>query len=151
MKELNCLRKVFTYTYGSQYGINRAVSQSIKLAVHGEFPDFKLDFSKVYISDRILNVPIKFELNKLNPQTIRISWDSNYCPLNLKSANVSFVLLQPESKEVLWEQNGVSFNSEFTKLKIPVLWESKKLHIWFYVSPSDSYLTIQGLYLGSIE
>ena len=151
MKEINCLRKVFTYTYGSQYGINKAVSQSMKLAVHGDFPNFILDFSKVHISDRMLNGPIKFEMNKLNPQAIRITWDSNYCTPNLKLANVSLVLLQPESKEVLWEQNVVSLNTDFTELIIPAVWESKKLHIWLYISPSDNYLTIQSTYLGIIE
>jgi hypothetical protein len=151
MKEINCLRKVFTYTYGSQYGISKAVSQSMKLAVNGDFPNFILDFSKVHISDRMLNEPIKFEMNKLNPQAIRITWDSNCCPPNLKSANVSLVLLQPESKEVSWEQNVVSLNSDFTELIIPAVWESKKLHIWLYISPSDNYLTIQSTYLGIIE
>lgn len=151
MKELNCMRRVFTHTYGGQYGINKAVSQAIKQAVSAEFPYFKLDFSNVHISEKTLIVAIKSELNKANPQTISISWDSNYSPQNLKTANVSFVLLHPESKQVIWKQDIASFNDEFTELTIPPVWERAKLHIWLYLSPTDKNSAIQGVYLGTIE
>lgn len=151
MKELNCMRSIFTHTYGGQYGINKAVSQSIKQAVMGEFPDFTLDFSNVNISEKSLSVAIKFELSKTNLQTISITWVSDYSHQNLKTANVSFVLLQPELRQVIWKQNIVSFDSEFAELTIPSVWEVEKLHIWAYLSPTDKNSTIQGLYIGSIE
>lgn len=151
MKELNCLRKVFTATFGGQYGINKDVSLAMKQAFSGDFPEFKLDFSQVHISDRILNVATKFELSKANRQTITISWDSNYCPQSLKTANVSFVLLQPESKQVLWKQDIVTFSSESFELIIPRAWEEAKLQVWLYLSPAENYPVIQSLYLGYAE
>lgn len=151
MKELNCLRKVLTYTYGGQYGINKAVSQAMKQAVSGEFPNFTLDFSQVHISEKILNLTTKFELNKINRQTIKVSWDTNYCPQNLKNANVSLVLLQSESKHILWEQHIVSFGNEFAELILPPVWEDVELHSWLYLSPVENYPIIQSVYLGTFN
>ena len=42
VKELNCMRKLFSVTFGGQYDINRAVSLAMKTCVSGQFPDFIL-------------------------------------------------------------------------------------------------------------
>src|ERR1035437_7474991 len=45
VRELNCMRSVFTITFNGQYGINRAVSKAMKTALTGEYPDFNIDYS----------------------------------------------------------------------------------------------------------
>ena len=64
MKELNCFRKLFTITFGGQYGINKAVSLAMKNAVTGEFPAFEMDYSHVQISEKTFTQ--NFRLEKLN-------------------------------------------------------------------------------------
>jgi len=151
MKELNCLRKVFTHTYGGQYGINKAVAQVMKQAVSGEFPEFKLNYSKVCISERTLNETIKFELIKANQQTVKVNWNSDYLPVTLKTGMMSLVLLQSESKQVIWKQDVVFLKNEFAEVIIPPAWEVKKLHVWLYISSAENLSAIQSLYLGCIE
>lgn len=150
MKELNCLRKVFTCTYGGQYGINKAVSQAIKSAVSGDHPNFVLNFSKLLIAPNIFNRPLNCNLMKIVPNTIRITWDSAFFAENLQKSMVNIVVIQPDNKQVMLYENIVRFNAEFVRIELPDVLKDNKVHIWMYLSPNISTAII-GQYLNCVN
>jgi hypothetical protein len=150
MKELNCLRKVFSFTYASQYGINKAVSQAMKSAISGESSSFVLDFSKVLIAPNTFQNAIATNLMLPSPNKITIEWSAEFCSENQKQAMLNIVALQPETKQVNLYENIARFNAQMLEIELPNIWESQSIHLWCYLSPHNSG-AIQGQYLGFVE
>jgi hypothetical protein len=144
MKELNCMRHIFTITFGGQYGINKAVSLAMKMAVKGEFPDFEMDYSKLEISTGSVPGVSRVGFEQLNPDTIKIYWSKNI--INVSQDDfVNLVLLHPNSKTAIHKQQIAKRTAESCEVAIPVTWNSGELHYWLYLTSAigNSFSTSQ--------
>jgi len=133
MKELNSLRKVFTQTYGGQYGINKAVALTMKTAVTGEFPDFSLDYSKLQLSNGSLNKIEDLKAEQVNSTTFRVSWSTELYNLSSPDDIVNLVCMDPVKKQIII-QNSVTRGIGYIETEIPVGWLLHDIHCWIFLS-----------------
>jgi len=145
VRELNCMRSVFTITFGGQYGINRAVSRAMKTALTGEYPDFKLDYSKLIISDGSLAKTAQVRLEQLGGSVVRINWNVDALFGRNPEDNVNLVFLNQPSKSVIMKQDYVLRGTGSAVVDLPAHWMDKEIHSWIYfTSPiGTSYSTSQ--------
>lgn len=149
IKELNCMRKLFTATFGGQYGINKAVAIVMKNAVEGEFPDFVLDYNHVQISEKLIPQQIHFAITTPEQSTIQISWILELWPDDMLTSKVSVVVLNPHTKNALINEEVAAVKDGCVQINLPELLADAQLHYWFYLTPANHTAGIQSRYLGS--
>jgi hypothetical protein len=151
MKELNCLRKVFTQTYGGQYGINKAIALTMKTAVTGEFPEFRLDYSKLPISNGSLNKLEGLKPEQVNSTTLKISWSDQLYNLSSHNDIVNLVCLHTVKKQFIIRNNATRSICHI-ETEIPVGWLLHDIHCWIFLSSpnTNSFSTSQYIPLTGI-
>ena len=151
MKELNCLRRVFTQTYDGQYGINKAVALTMKTAVSGEFPDFKLDYSKLPISVGNLYCTSVVKAEKINAYTLKISWNTEFIVGGSATDKVNLVFLNKKSKYVI-EKNECSVRANGSvEIELPGSWAGNEIHVWIYFRSLNGNRYSSSCYIGLIQ
>ena len=148
MKELNCMRKLFTATLGGQYGINKAVAIAMKNAVQGEFPDFELDYNHVQISEKLIPSQIHFVITSVEHLSIKISWMPELWPDDMLTSTVSVVVLNPLTKNTLINEEVAAVTDGSVQINLPKLFTDTQLHYWLYLTPANYAAGIQSKYLG---
>ena len=143
MRELNCMRSLYTMTYYSQYGVNKAVEKAMKTALTGEFPDFKLDYSKLIISEGTLAKTTQVRLEQMGGSVVRINWNVDALLDRNPEDNVNLVFLNQPSKTVILKQDYTLRGAGSTDVDLPAHWIDKELHSWiFFTSPDGTIYSI---------
>ena len=137
MKDLNCLRSVFTRNFGGQYGINKVVAKAMKTAVTGEFPDFKLDYSKIEVAFGSLYNTSELSLERNNEKSLRINWNTDFIMSSSPSDKVNVVLLNTQSKFVIERYECALRSDGKVEIQIPTGWLNSEIHAWIYFSSAD--------------
>ena len=150
VKELNCMRKLFSVTFGGQYGINRAVSLAMKTCVSGEFPDFKIDYSKLQLSKGSIQVPANVTISGLKQNSFMLEWSYADLLNEVQDDNLSLVLLNATKKEMLYNQNIALRAGRNVEFYIPEYWLKSEIHAWLYFSSSNNNYFSDSKYLGVI-
>lgn len=151
VKELNCMRKLFTVTFGGQYGINRAVSLAMKTCVSGEFPDFKIDYSQLQISKGNIPVPISQNINYLSNNSYKLEWSYSELLNEKFDENLCIVLLNVTKKQMIHNQNIALRSSKNIEFSLPDYWSESEIHVWLYFfSPNNSNFS-DSKYMGLIQ
>ena len=137
VKELNCMRKMFAVTFGGQYGINRAVSLAMKTCVSGDFPDFRIDYSRLQVAVGSLPLPLKTDIQKQENNVYKLTW--SYDPLLHDHPNdaINIVLLNNSSKQVIFLQHIAARADGLVDFSIPEPWLNAEIHTWIYFSNSN--------------
>lgn len=137
VKELNCMRKMFAVTFGGQYGINRAVSLAMKTCVSGDFPDFRIDYSRLQVALGSLPLPLKTDIQKQASSLFKLTW--SYDPLLHDNPDdaINIVLLNNSSKQVIFLQHIAVRADGWVEFTIPESWLSTEIHTWIYFSNSN--------------
>jgi len=140
MKELNCLRSVLTLTFGSQYGLNKVVSASLKTAVVGEFPDFKLDYAKLILSNGTLNNTSHVSIHRITASTVSVKWSTEIFSNSSPVDHVNLVFLNQTLKSVLFKQKHALRNAGIVNVELPLIWIDNEIHAWIYFTSSNESL-----------
>ena len=137
VKELNCMRKMFAVTFGGQYGINRAVSLAMKTCVSGDFPDFRIDYSRLQVAVGSLPLPLKTDIQKQASNIFKLTW--NYDPLLHDHPNdaINIVLLNNSLQQVIFLQHIAMRADGLVEFSIPEPWSNAEIHTWIYFSNSN--------------
>jgi len=147
MKELNCLRSVFTLNFGGQYGINKVVAKVMKTAVNGEFPNFKLDYTKLEIASGSLYNTSEVRMERINEKSVLISWNTYLFINNSPDDRVNLVFLNTQTKFVI-ERYECAIRSEGkAEIHIPAGWLDSDIHGWIYFTSADGKLNSTSLYI----
>ena len=140
MKQINCLRSVFTRNFGGQYGINKVVAKAMKTAVSGEFPDFKLDYTKLEIAFGSLDITSEVKMERINENLLQLSWNPDFIMSGSPTDKVNLVLLNSQTKFAL-ERYEYAIRSEGkVEIQIPAGWLDSDIHVWMYFSSADGRL-----------
>jgi len=148
VKELNCMRKLFTVTFGGQYGINRAVSLAMKTCVSGEFPDFRIDYSRLQIAVGNLPVPDSLSLEKLSTNTIKLNWSYNELKFENPDDTISVVLFNRAKKQIIHLQNIAFRRDKNVLISIPELMLNTEVYMWIYISSVKNNIFSESKFLG---
>ena len=150
VRELNCMRKLFTVTFGGQYGINRAVSLAMKTCVSGEFPDFKIDYSKLQLSKGHIPVPNSQNICNITNNTFKLEWSFSEFLNEKTDDNLTIVLLNVTKKQMVYNQNIALRSSKVVEFILPEYWSESEIHAWVYFSSSNNNSFSDSKYLGLI-
>jgi hypothetical protein len=150
VKELNCMRGVFTVTFGGQYGINRAVSLAMKTCVSGNSPDFRIDYSLLSVALGSLALPVTFNMEKLTTNAFKLTWvyDELMNEGPIDEANV--VILNNTLKQVIHLQNRVLRSCKTLNFIVPDSWQASEIHVWLYFSASNNSHFSDSKYMGAL-
>ena len=137
VKELNCMRKMFAVTFGGQYGINRAVSLAMKTCVSGDFPDFRIDYSRLQVAVGSLPLPLKTDIQKQASSLFKLTW--SYDPLLHDNPDdaINIVLLNNSLQQVIFLQHIAMRADGLVEFSIPEPWSNAEIHTWIYFSNSN--------------
>ena len=147
MRELNCMRSLYTMTFDSQYGVNKAVGMAMKTALTGEFPDFKLDYSKLIISEGTLAKTSQVSLEQLEGSVVRINWNAEELLGRNPADNVNLVFLNQPSKTIILKQDYALRSAGSADVVLPVNWMDKELHCWIYFTTPDGTIYSTSQYI----
>ena len=137
MKEINCLRSVFTRNFGGQYGINKVVAKAMKTAVTGEFPDFKLDYSKLEIASGSLDNTSELGMERINENLLRLSWNTDFIMSGSTSDKVNVVLLNSLTKFMIERYECALRSDGKVEIQIPTGWLGSDMQGWIYLTSAD--------------
>ncbi|MGC3976931.1 MAG: DUF6266 family protein [Paludibacteraceae bacterium] len=147
MKEINCLRAVFTRNFGGQYGINKVVAIAMKTAVTGEFPDFQLDYSKLEVASGSLSNNSNAMLVRWNENILQLSWNTNSISNGSPDDKVNFIFLNSLNKFVIERYECASRSVGKIETEIPANWSISDIHAWIYFSSADNKLISRSQYI----
>jgi len=149
VKELNCMRKLFTVTFGGQYGINRAVSLAMKTCVSGEFPDFRIDYSRLLLAVGNLALPATQSLQKQADKVFKLTWSYNKeFLLENPDDEISIVAFNHNLKQIIHLQNNALRASRAVEFSLPDSWLCSDIHAWLYFSSANNTTFSNSKYLG---
>lgn len=134
MKEINCLRSVFTRNFGGQYGINKVVGIAMKTTVTGESPNFTLDYSKLKIADGNLYTTSEMSLESVTNNILRVNWGAELFADASHSDKVNIVVLHPQTKFVKLSYDCANRIEGKVDIEVPSGWVEGNLHAWIYFS-----------------
>ena len=137
MKQLNCLRSVFTRNFGGQYGINKVVAKAMKTAVTGEFPDFKLDYAKLEIASGSIYKTSELKMERISEKSLLLSWNTYLMMNSSPTDKVNLVLLNSQTKFVLERYESTMRSEGKVEIQIPQSWINNDIHAWIYFSSTD--------------
>jgi len=147
MKELNCLRSVFTRNFGGQYGINKVVATVIKTAVAGEFPNFKLDYTKLEIASGSLYNTSEVRMERINEKSVLISWNTYLFINNSPEDRVNLVFLNTQTKFIIERYECAIRSERKAEIQIPAGWLDSDIHGWIYFTSADGKLNSTSKYI----
>lgn len=137
MKEINCLRSVFTKNFGGQYGINKVVAIAMKTAVAGEFPDFTFDYSKLKIADGNLYATSFMSFENITDTLLRVNWGVELWGEAANSDKVSIVILHSKTKFVNLSFDCAIRSDGKVDIEVPSGWVEENLKTWIYFSTAE--------------
>ena len=147
MKELNCLRSVFTQNFGGQYGINKVVAIAMKTAISGEFPDFKLDYSKLIIANGNLYSTSHVSLEKVSGKLVRVNWYPELLEDAVPNDKVHIVLLNSKTKFVKLSYDCAFRSEGKIDIEVPSGWVESDLHAWIYFKSAEGNRLSESQYI----
>jgi len=147
VKELNCLRKVYTITFGGQYGINRAVALSIKTCLSGEGTNFTIDYSRLPIAMGHLALPARLDIEKQSETKFKLKWEFEPASSANPTDTVNVVLLNNSLKQVILLQHIAFRKEQSAELSLPDAWLNAEIHAWSYFSNSNDNHFSESKYL----
>lgn len=147
VKELNCLRKVYTITFGGQYGINRAVALAIKTCLSGEDTNFTIDYSHLSIAVGNLALPAKLEIQNIDDTKFKLNWEFEPALSANPTDALSIIALNNSSKQVISLQHIATRENRSTEYSLPDAWVNAEIHTWVYFSNSNDNHFSDSIYL----
>lgn len=147
MKEINCFRSVFTRNFGGQYGINKVVAIAMKTAVTGDFPDFKLDYTKLEVSSGSLYNTSGAKLVRINENVLQLSWNTDSIINGSPNDKVNLVFLNARNKFVIECYECASRSAGKIEIEIPANWDISDIHTWLYYSSADGKIISTSQYI----
>jgi hypothetical protein len=137
MKQINCMRSVFTKNFGGQYGINKVIATAIKTAVVGEFPNYTFDYSKLFISSGGIFYASNINIKSAENDCLIVSWSVDVTTYSSSSDKVNLVFLNPETKSVVVRYECAFLSDGKVKMEVPHLWLASEIHAWMYLTSQD--------------
>jgi hypothetical protein len=148
VKELNCMRKLFTLTFSGQYGANRAVALALKTCISGQHPDFNIDYSLLKLAVGNLPLPEKIEFTTLTENKFQIDWNT-LTPDQNQNDSLSVVVFFELWKQMIIFQDVSSRSAGTYTFELTENQINAGFHIWIFFTSSDKKHFSNSQYLNS--
>lgn len=154
-KGLSPLCKIINVGYrNSEKNYRKLVGEAYHNAVIGEYPDFKLDYSRVQIAEGKLQLPANVAIKtEEGSNTVALSWDPIIAERSQPGRESDLVNIVCLNSDCLTEEhtyNAARRSEGKTTFELPVGWKLKDLNFWLFLSSYDLSENSNSMYL-SIE
>lgn len=131
-----------------QSPLNYAVSQMIRNAILGDYPDYAPDYTKLVWSHGLLTPPV-VETVYANYNGIDFLWQDNSGSGNAKVDDISMVVVcDAEKKELKYFMNGYTRSETTTHCEFPIEWVGNHIHVYITMRSADGKLISNSHYCG---
>ena len=131
-----------------QSPLNYAVSQMVRNAILGDYPDYAPDYTKLVWSHGLLTPPV-VETVYANYDALDFLWQDNSGQGNAKADNISMVVVcNAEKQEIKYFMNGYIRSTKSTHCELPESWVDDHVHIYITMRSSDGKLISNSHYCG---
>lgn len=161
-KSLSPLNRVIKKGFlNTDNAYRKAVSKALNNAVIGEYPEYKLDYSKIQVAEGKLQLPTFVSVNvDSNTKLATVNWNpepifDNYP--GREDDRVNIVCLNESTSEAVCFHNsakrskGTATIDLSSKMVISKLWSIKDLHFWLYLSTYDITQNSDSIYIKCTE
>lgn len=161
-KSLSPLNKVIKKGFlNKDNAYRKAVSKALNNAVIGEYPEYKLDYSKIQVAEGKLQLPTFVSVNvDSKTKLATVNWNPE--PIfdtypGREDDRVNIVCLNESTPEAVCFHNsakrskGTATIDLNSKMVFSKLWSIKDLHFWFYLSTYDITQNSDSLYIKCSE
>jgi hypothetical protein len=161
-KSLSPLNRVIKKGFlNTDNAYRKAVSKALNNAVVGEYPEYKLDYSKIQVAEGKLQLPTFISVNvDSNTKLATVNWNPE--PIfdtypGREDDRVNIVCLNESTPEAVCFYNnakrskGTATIDLSSKMVINKLWSIKDLHFWFYLSTYDITQNSDSIYIKCTE
>ena len=120
-----------------QSPLNYAISQMVRNAILGDYPDYAPDYTKLVWSHGLLTPPV-VETVYANYDALDFLWVDNSGQGNAKADDISMVVVCSEEKqEVKYFTNGYTRSTKSTHCELPESWVDDHVHIYITMRSAD--------------
>ena len=131
-----------------QSPLNYAVSQMVRNAILGDYPDYAPDYTKLVWSHGLLTPPV-VETVYANYNGIDFLWQDNSGSGNAKADDISMVVVCNEEKQELkYFMNGYTRSETTTHCEFPNEWVEDHIHVYVTMRSADGKLISNSHYCG---
>ena len=131
-----------------QSPLNYAVSQMVRNAILGDYPDYAPDYTKLVWSHGLLTPPV-VETVYANYDALDFLWQDNSGQGNAKADNISMVVVcNAEKQEIKYFMNGYIRSTKSTHCELTESWVDDHVHIYITMRSSDGKLISNSHYCG---
>ena len=131
-----------------QSPLNYAISQMVRNAILGDYPDYAPDYTKLVWSHGLLTPPV-VETVYANYDALDFLWVDNSGQGNAKADDISMVVVCSEEKqEVKYFTNGYTRSTKSTHCELPESWVDDHVHIYITMRSADGKLISNSHYCG---
>ena len=131
-----------------QSPLNYAVSQMVRNAILGDYPDYAPDYTKLVWSHGLLTPPV-VETVYANYDALDFLWQDNSGQGNAKADDISMVIVCNEEKqEIKYFMNGYTRSTKSTHCELPESWVDDHVHVYITMRSADGKLISNSHYCG---
>lgn len=141
-KGLSPLCKIIKNGYkNSEKNYRKLVGEAYHNAVIGEYPNFKLDYSRVQIAEGDLQLPSGVIIeSEENSKIVSLNWDPQIAVPAQKSRDDDLVNIVCLNSDCLAEEHAYSVAKRSegkAYFELPSGWEPNDLHFWIFLTSYD--------------
>ncbi len=115
-------------------GHNVALSENLKNAITGSFPDFTVDFPSVSLSSGVLPLPSNLAVAAAAGLKVDFSWtDNSGKGKSDKTDKVFTMAFCPELDEVEYTLGDATRENAALSMPLPAEWESKDVETYLFL------------------
>jgi len=151
-KEMRPFRALFKITFGGNDGVRKAISLVFRTAIAGEYKTYKIDYTKLIISEGALNTACTPSATKTAANTIKVEWDytEDFYGIN-PNDSVNLIFYNEITKELLFKQSVSLRNIETVDNTMPEVWIGSKIHCYIYFTTADGKTNSISQYISEVQ
>ena len=151
-KELAPLGEVFKKGYLSSDARQMAVSNALKNAIEGEFPDFTLNFGLVQVAVGALSGVHQASATADEAEAgVTVTWDTTVGFQADENDAVNLVFYNEKTKLSFLHEGVATRQAGTATLEMPAVWKGEAVHCWIYLSGKSRNVNSDSMYVGLLQ
>ncbi len=150
-QELSVMSKLFQSTFRNNRGINKAVSLAFREAVTGDYPNFRIDYSKLTLASGNVQSADLINMIVATGTTVNVTWDTTEGIQGNIADGVNLVFMNTTSKITLLKEVVAMRSEGRVDVELPSAWAGAAVHCWIYFTAPDMSATSKSQYVSLLQ
>jgi len=150
-KQLSPMCGLYRVTFGNSSGLHYAVSDALKHAVIGTYPDYELDYPKLVFSKGNLFSTDQITAVKSTGNSIKVDWDATPESEYAQDSNANMVFMNAATQFCIVRQDLALRSAGTLTYDLPASFTASEVHCWIYFTSLDLTSASMSLYIGEVQ